>query len=58
MIKKEIKREIEKILKDKMEIPFIREGNFVKFRMPGEMERPQVFINGIPSQYKKLGGMY
>lgn len=57
MIKKEIKREIEKILKEKIEVPFIREGNFVKFRMPGEMERPQVFINGIPSRYKKLGGM-
>lgn len=57
MIKKEIKKEIEKILKEKTEVPFIREGNFVKFRMPGEMERPQVFINGIPSQYKKLGGM-
>ncbi|WP_029523592.1 AAA domain-containing protein [Persephonella sp. KM09-Lau-8] len=57
MIKKEIKKEIEKILKEKIEVPFIREGNFVKFRMPGEMERPQVFINGIPSRYKKLGGM-
>ena len=57
MIKKEIKQEIEKILKEKIGVPFIREGNFVKFRMPGEMERPQVFVNGIPSQYKKLGGM-
>ncbi len=57
MIKKEIQKEIEKILENKIEVPFFREGNFVKFKMPAGMERPQVFINGIPFRYKSLNGM-
>jgi len=56
-MKKVIEKEIKEIINSKIEVPFFREGNFIKFRMPAGMENPQVFLNNIPFLYKKIGGM-